>query len=117
MTDYGTRMRSRSDIDEAADGGRQVPHGDEMPHLLDGDIKNGAPPALHGRNLFGIEPLVCLVLQAEGGAEVGAHQVVFEFGRLMKRMNKLIASIYGECCVITVSRFQGYGRRLPREAA
>ena len=57
-----------------------VPHGGEMAHLLDGHAENLAAPAGRGIGFRGRQAFLFTGLQAEGGVQVGAHQVVLELG-------------------------------------
>ena len=65
-----------------------VPYGRQMPHLLDGDLNDLLAPAPDRFRLYLRQSLVRR-LQAEGGVQVSTHQVVFEFGRLVERMDQL----------------------------
>ncbi len=74
----------------AAECGGDVPHGAEMPHLLDGDLDDGPTPARGGRGLLGSEAVLG-ILQAEGRIEIGAHQIVLELGGFVEPVNQLLA--------------------------
>ena len=63
----------------------------EVPHLLDRDIEQHAAPAAHRRRLGGIQALPLAVLQAEGGVQVGAHEVVLELGGLVQAVDEDLA--------------------------
>ena len=71
----------------AAERAGDVPHGRKVTHLLDRHRR--AAPASSGarrRTPRSLSPSSVRVAQARGGVEIGAHEIVFELGRLVERV-------------------------------
>ena len=79
--DARTRPERRSD----------VPHGREVSHLLDRDRQQHLPPALDGRGFLRRQSVALAVLQAEGGVQIGTHEVVLELCRFAERADEVLA--------------------------
>src|SRR6185437_10999785 len=80
-----------ADARAAAERRGDVPHRQQVPHLLDRDIEQHAAPAAYRRRLGRIQALPLAVLQAEGGIQVGAHEVVLELGGLVQAVDEDLA--------------------------
>ena len=76
----------------AADRQRQIGDQRQMRHLLDRDVDDRPPPAPQFGRLRRVEA-VGLVLQAEGGEEIAAHQIVLDLGGLGEQVDQVFPAV------------------------
>jgi hypothetical protein len=69
-----------------------VPYRDEVAHLVDRDIEDRAAPACDRFGFRRGKAFAFTVLQAEGGVEIGAHQILLELRGFVERMQNLLAT-------------------------
>ena len=81
------KMRCGADRDEQIARQRQVGH------LLDGDRGDRAGPALRGLGLRRREAIAFVALQAPGGVEIAAHQIVLDRRGFGEEVDQLLAGL------------------------
>jgi hypothetical protein len=71
----------------------QVAGEGQVGHLLDGDRGDGIAPALDRRCLLGCKPVALAALEAPGGVEIAAHEVVLDGRSLGEQIDQLLARL------------------------
>lgn len=91
----GDRQVGAVEVRARANRHGQISHLRQVRHLFHADPHDGAAPARDGVEFFRQQVLVGMALEAEGGVQVAAQEVVFEFGRFGQHVQQVFARAHG----------------------